>query len=63
MPPPDFTKPDPNDAATRRVRNQRLAQYLDPNSDDVTEVYLETLSTGGTRWRIVFRDGTTDTCS
>lgn len=60
MPPTDFSTPDPNDAQTRLARNNRLAQFVSGNSDDITDAYLETLPSGRTRWVVVYRDGTKD---
>ncbi|TAJ13997.1 MAG: hypothetical protein EPO68_12905 [Planctomycetota bacterium] len=58
MPPTNFQTPNPNDATTRRDRNMRLSAHLTSNSDDITDVFLETLPSGKTRWKIVHRDGT-----
>jgi hypothetical protein len=58
---PDFTTPIPNDTDTIRSRNSNLSVRLAGRSDDITDVYLETMPSGSTRWRIVYRSGDTDT--
>jgi hypothetical protein len=60
MPETTFEKPSPNDKETRRARNLRISEYLGASSDDIVDVFLETLATGGTRWKIAFRDGRVD---
>ena len=53
----DFRTPDPNDVKAIRARNNRLAARLADKSDDIIEIYLETLPSGRTKWCIVLRDG------
>lgn len=59
----DFSEPDPNDRNARLARNNRLSVELAANDRDITDIYLETLPSGKTRWWIVYRDGTKDPLS
>lgn len=62
MAPSSFVTPDPNGASDRAARNLKLSNHLAANSKDITDIYLETLPSGATRWKVVHRDGSVATC-